>query len=300
MILDRFDRWELKYVINDAQRRAVIAAMDGRALPDAHGDPGGCYPVASLYYDNDARELFWERERGMPSRRKLRLRCYGGAQTDEPRACFVEIKHNLNGRVAKRRAPLSLADALATSRGETLEAAVQPADALVLDEARRMAVARHLEPVLLLHYARCAYRGDEQSPDLRVTFDSAITARRHRLEEPDVITDDEVSLLDDGMHVLEVKVSSAAPRWLAQAIGEAGCLLQRHSKYARGMSALDPALPTQPAPYWRSPQGMRVSASGPERSPFAGTNATGFQPHTANGQVSTSAAHERKARPWTS
>jgi hypothetical protein len=248
MTLIRFDRLELKYVIDAAQRRAVVAALAGHTEPDRHGNADGRYPVISQYYDNAAHGLFWERERGLPSRRKLRIRLYGGTGTSAPPVCFVEIKHNHEGRVAKRRARLPIAEAEQVCTGRPSTFPIPAEQERLIDEVRRFVAQRDLHPVLLLRYERQAFRGDDRWPDLRVTFDDHIAARGHDLHVRPGDRDFDVPLLAPGLTVLEIKVAQTAPRWLAEAVAAAGCLLQRHSKFSGAMSALNPDLPPQPRP----------------------------------------------------
>ena len=274
----RFDRLELKYVIDAAQRRAVRRALDGRATVDGHGDAEGRYPVISHYYDNAARELFWERERGHPSRRKLRIRLYGGQETSSQPACFVEVKHNVGGRVAKRRARLPITEAVSVCEGRATAFPVPAEQRPVLDEVRRMVIERDLRPVVALRYERQAFRGDRHWPDLRVTFDEHVVAGARHVGPRPGDRDFDLQLLPEGMSVLEIKVAYTTPRWLAEAVADAGCLLRPHSKYASAMSALEPELPTQPRPLSRrvpreglarplpAPMPQRVAAAAPYRS----------------------------------
>ena len=86
-------RFELKYILSHAERDALLGSFPGRVLPDTLGGPSGHYPVVSLYYDSADRKCYWEAWRGVPSRRKLRLRLYGTKDGAIPAATFLEIKH---------------------------------------------------------------------------------------------------------------------------------------------------------------------------------------------------------------
>ena len=110
-------RFELKYVLPLAERDALLARFADRFRPDTLGSPSGRYPVVSLYCDTADRKCHWDAWRGVPSRRKLRLRLYGTRDGALPAATFVEIKHRDGGEGAKRRVALPLEQALALVNG---------------------------------------------------------------------------------------------------------------------------------------------------------------------------------------
>src|SRR4051812_38386739 len=105
-------RFEFKFIVTAQQRDEVLATFDGALLPDANGSSLGVYPIVSLYYDTPDRRCYWEAWRGVPSRRKLRVRVYGTSDGDIPPTSFVEVKHKLDGLGVKRRVQTSLAHAL--------------------------------------------------------------------------------------------------------------------------------------------------------------------------------------------
>src|SRR4051794_23495283 len=102
------ERFEFKFVITARQRDDVFATFNGSLLPDVNGGAGGVYPIVSLYYDTADWHCYWEAWRGVPSRRKLRVRIYGTADGDIAPASFVEVKHKVDGLGVKRRIQTSL------------------------------------------------------------------------------------------------------------------------------------------------------------------------------------------------
>ena len=91
--MDVAARFEFKYVLTAAERAALRARFAPRLLPDAVGAPDGRYPVVSLYCDTPDRRCHWEAWRGVPSRRKLRLRLYGSPDGASP-VLLHHFKHN--------------------------------------------------------------------------------------------------------------------------------------------------------------------------------------------------------------
>ena len=84
-------RFEFKFLITARQRDEAIHHFNGALRPDTNGG-SGCYPIVSLYYDTPDRRCYWEAWRGMPSRRKLRVRVYGTTDGGIPPTAFVEVK----------------------------------------------------------------------------------------------------------------------------------------------------------------------------------------------------------------
>ena len=229
---------ELKFLVTTRQRKAITRAISGHLERDPFGDAAGRYPVVSLYYDNAPRDVYWEQVQGVGSRRKLRVRVYGGA-TECPPVSFVEIKHKLDGRTVKRRAALDLPSALALCADRPTAAALEhlahlsAAEGRVVEEARAMARSRGLAPTCVVRYDREAFHGRADAPDLRLTFDDHVVYRLHDLVPVADDQDFDATLLASGTHVLEVKVARSMPYWLSSLLAAEGCLLQSHSKYCQ-------------------------------------------------------------------
>lgn len=248
MARTRFDRLELKYVIGDAQRAAIAEGLRAAGcLPDANGDAEGRYPISSLYYDNEALDIFWDREREIPSRRRLRIRLYGGSGCAVAPASFLEIKQKYDGRVAKRRVAMTVEEALAAcgSGAPTFLDRGAPG-ASVVREARGIVAQRALVPALLLRYDRQAFRGPEVDSDLRVTFDERIRCRRDDLvPRPD---DERFALeLLPGLTVMEIKVDQTTPLWLSRLVAGQGVPRQAFSKYSFAVRTTHPELGRDPS-----------------------------------------------------
>ena len=262
----RIDRFEMKFAISAAQRAVLMAQLAPHLRPDENAGAGAQYPVVSLYYDNADRDCYWEKARGLPSRRKLRVRVYGSRDGAVAASAFVEIKHKCEGRGVKRRVQLPLAQALRVCEGHWPEAAqFSETDARVIREAHDLVLRKKFHPVLLMRYERSAYAAVDPGSDLRVTFDSGVRVRFDNLTpEPD----DRRFTADDAMHgddaaVMEVKVTGCIPYWLSCAIAEAGCRMQSHSKYSSALEQNDPVLRAMLSPNWRA----HAAGGAIERSP---------------------------------
>ena len=159
---------------------------------------------------------------------------------------FVEIKHKHFGRVVKRRARIPLEMALAVGEGEKIEEIfLSENDRRVVDEALRLVRDSQFRPSCCMRYERHAYSDKDPDSDLRITFDTDIAYRFHDLIP---VPDDrrfEKVLLPAGFAVMEIKITGCIPYWLTQLVGEAGCVLQSHSKYCNALEDGDPVLHRQ-------------------------------------------------------
>ena len=245
----------MKFAITPAQRAALMSQLGSHLRPDENAGDGARYPVVSLYYDNAARDCYWDKARSLPSRRKLRVRVYGSSDGAVPAVSFIEIKHKCEGRGVKRRVPLPLAQALRVCEGLQPEVvSLSEPDRRIIAEAHNLILHRKFKPVMLMRYDRTAYAARDPESDLRVTFDEGIRVRFDNLTpEPDdrrFAEDDEMH--GDGSTVMEVKVTGCIPYWLSRTIAAAGCRMQSHSKYSSALERRDPVLRAMLSPNWRS------------------------------------------------
>jgi hypothetical protein len=236
-------RFEHKFLIDDARRAELLARFADRLLPDTAGSADGRYPVVSLYCDTPDRRCHWEAWRGVPARRKLRVRIYGTRDGAIPDATFVEVKHRDGKAGAKRRVRLPLAEALALVGGEAVTSR-DAADERILAEIRALVAQDGFAPACVIRYDRCAYRfGDEHGVEqLRVTFDQGIRARFDRLTPS--VDDDGGDLLvaPRGLAIMEVKGATSVPYELAAYLGSAGLHPRPFSKYSASIGLLGETL----------------------------------------------------------
>ena len=229
-------RFELKVVVPLAERDALLARFAERFRPDTLGSPSGRYPVVSLYCDTADRKCHWDAWRGVPSRRKLRLRLYGTRDGKLPPATFLEIKHRDGGDGAKRRVALPLKEALALLAGGAVPSAA-PAEAHILEEARRLVADEGFRPACVIRYDRHATRfvGPDGAEQLRITFDHGIRARLADLMP--ATEDDRCDrvVLADGFVLMEVKGATSVPYELAAYLSSRGLFPRPFSKYSESV-----------------------------------------------------------------
>lgn len=232
----------MKFVITGDQYTSLMAATAPYLKKDENADETAYYPIVSLYYDNDARDCYFEKLWGYTSRRKLRIRVYGSEDGKLPPTIFVEVKHKQDGRGVKRRVRVPLQEAFRICRGEAPTVPLRDVDISTCNEIKQLVDVRGFKPLCAMRYDRHAYADVNPESDLRVTFDTGIAYRFDNLE---VTPDDNrftSFLLPDGYAIMEVKVTGAVPYWLTKMIGEHHCILQGHSKYNNALEDGDPVV----------------------------------------------------------
>ena len=220
-----FKRKEVKYLLTEAQLAALRPVMETHMEPDAFAHSS----ISNLYYDTpDFRMLRRSQEKPV-YKEKLRLRSYG--VPDEETQVFPEIKKKAEGIVYKRRVSMPYGDAIRyLSRRRPGE------DGQIFQELNWMLLAYgSLAPRIFLSYERDSWKGRED-PSLRLTLDREILWRTEALDlrrgawgEP---------LLEPNQVLMEVKISNAAPLWLAEALSENGIFPISFSKCGRAFETL--------------------------------------------------------------
>jgi SPX domain protein involved in polyphosphate accumulation len=230
-----FNRFELKYLITLQQAEKMKAALAAYLLPDEHGNNGGRYALASLYYDSPDLCCYREKQDGLRFRRKLRIRKYGsgGVLTDEDRV-FVEIKQRVDRVTQKRRVSLTYANAVRLCNDRQLPR-YGDEDKAIVEEAYTFLWQYNLQPANIVRYDRQAFIGTKYDIGLRVTFDTNLTFQAHPLHLHEQRSS--LPMLPAQWVVMEIKVNDRMPRWLTDMIAVHDLQMQRISKYCRSVEA---------------------------------------------------------------
>ena len=241
------DRFEYKFLLTRHQREGLLAALGDELKPDTQGSPDGRYPIVSLYYDSPDLRCYWDKWRGVPSRRKLRVRVYGTTDGRIPVATFIEVKHKADGRGAKRRVQVPPEQTLALLRGEAQGLPFSPAEQRVLDEVRMMVTVDGLQPTCLMRYDRHAYflgdGRDHEGEPLRITFDDNLSVRFDDLSPKPDDRGFQKSVLPPEHSVVEIKGSGAIPYPLAETLTRLRILPRKLSKYGEAIRLFGLAAP---------------------------------------------------------
>lgn len=166
-----FQRYEMKYLLTQAQREAVLRALE----PHMALDPYGRTVIRNLYLDTESYRLIRRSIEKPVYKEKMRIRCYGPAHPDSP--VFVELKKKYKKVFYKRRLSLPEREAMDWVLGRR----ACPAGTQISEEVDYfLRYYVPLRPVAFLSYAREAYFAKDGS-DFRVTFDDTILCRQDDL-----------------------------------------------------------------------------------------------------------------------
>ena len=213
-----FKRIEKKYLLSEKQYDALLCRIGSHLIPDAYGRS----TVLSLYLDTPDHRLIRNSIEAVNYKEKLRLRSYGTAA--DTSTVFLELKKKFDGVVYKRRAAMTLAEAV-----RYLEQGSKPFESQIMSEIDwAMHLYGGLKPAMMIACEREAWF-DEAHPDLRLTFDRNIRCRENELRLDRGSAG--IVLLPEQTLLLEIKTAGAMPLWLAEALDAEGILPGRFSKY---------------------------------------------------------------------
>jgi hypothetical protein len=239
MIVRRFNRYELKYILPVWKRDRIIEDLADHAERDPHSGRDG-YRLVSLYYDSPGLDFFWAKVDGLKYRRKLRLRVYLADDSEQlPVNAMVEIKQRTNRTVQKRRLALPLDTAEALCEGRVAVDALGHLDELdreVASEVTYLVDAMQLRPSAITSYRRIAFVGNRYERGVRITFDMNVAGRVDELSLKFPGTNH--PLMSQNYCVLEVKSDDKVPNWVLSVLARNGCQTQRMSKYCAVVAEL--------------------------------------------------------------
>ncbi len=214
-----FQRYELKYLLTQEQKQAVLQAMQ----PHMQLDQYGRTTIRNIYFDTDNYRLIRRSIEKPAYKEKLRLRSYRHVQPDSP--VFVELKKKYDGIVYKRRISLPVQQAMDWILGRKS----CPRDSQISREIDYfLKFYQGLRPAVFLSYEREAYFSRDHS-DFRVTFDDNILCRQEDISLESGVYG--TSLLSPGMVLMEIKCSGGMPLWMAQTLSQAKIRKTSFSKY---------------------------------------------------------------------
>ena len=213
-----FRRREQKYLLTQAQRDALVRAVEEHMEPVDYGRSLVC----NIYFDTPDHRLIRRSLEGPVYKEKLRLRGYG--QIREGDKVFLEMKKKYNGIVYKRRVKLPVEMAMRYMADP--EAVLDKGQiGRELDYFKRF--YGQLRPAMYLSYDRLAWR----LGDLRVTLDWNV---RYRVQQLDLTVPPEgEQLLEAEQYLLEIKTATAMPLWLVEVLDQNHIRKQSFSKYGK-------------------------------------------------------------------
>jgi hypothetical protein len=239
--MQTIERREYKYLVDEATAAAIREAARPFCALDSYAanEPGGRYTIDSLYFDTHDFRFFAANQHELVDRIKLRIRTYP-ASFDAP--VFLEVKRRCNDVISKTRAAVlgahwqellrdPMASGLAKLRGTNRAAA----------ERFLALLCRHgASPVMLIRYEREAWVS-QIDHYARVTFDRRVrsqvqTGLSFEAEPGGWRAVDAPALKSlDALTVVELKFTTAVPRWLVAIVQSLNLFRQSFSKYGNSI-----------------------------------------------------------------
>lgn len=218
---DTFKRFEIKYLLNREQKKNLSAVMKQHMTLDEYGRTTIC----NVYYDTPDSILIRRSLDKPVYKEKLRVRSYGIAKKDG--RVFIELKKKYKSVVYKRRISTTQAEAVNyLEHGIKLKECSQ----ITSEIDYFIKYYKNLIPAVYLSYEREAFYGNDDR-NLRITFDENILFRTDNISLCERPYGSPV--LDENQTLVEIKITSAMPLWLAHALSDNGIYPVSFSKYGR-------------------------------------------------------------------
>ena len=214
-----FERYELKFLLTEEQKKKVLQAMEPYMALDQYGRT----VIRNIYLDTDHYRLARHSMEKPAYKEKLRIRSYDRAEPGS--TVFVELKKKYKKVVYKRRISLPEEEAMKWVLGERS----CHTDTQISEEVDYfLKYYEFLRLVAFLSYEREAFYSKDQS-DFRVTFDDTILCRQEDLSlESEVYG---TPLLPKGQILMEIKCSGGIPMWMTRVLSEEHIYKTSFSKY---------------------------------------------------------------------
>ncbi len=214
-----FKRYEIKYVITEGQKEAVLAAMKPYMKLDKYGRT----TIRNIYFDTDNFRLIRHSLEKPIYKEKLRVRSYNLASPES--WVFVELKKKYDSVIYKRRIVLPESEVTgAFAAGKPLPVSSQIGDEIEYFRE----YYEGLIPQVFLSYEREAFYSLDGS-DFRITFDDNILYRTDDLSLCSIPGGRPI--LRAGLVLMEVKTSGAIPLWLVHILTKKKIFKTSFSKY---------------------------------------------------------------------
>lgn len=215
-------RSELKHYINMGDYEIIKSRLSAVAKQDRNAGEKGKYIIRSLYFDNIYDKAMLEKQYGLMSREKFRIRYYNG----DVSYIRLEKKTKVNGAGYKVSARLTADECQSILKGDT-EWMQCSGDALVTEFYAKMKYQR-LKPKTIVDYDREPFIYDPGN--VRVTLDSNLKTGIRCVDFLDSKVPT-VKVSGQQFAILEVKYDEFLPEIIRKAVQLPGRQASSFSKY---------------------------------------------------------------------
>lgn len=219
-------RHELKYMISPVQYYLLKSRLVPFLQVDRHAGADGNYFIRSIYFDSDDCRALREKNIGIDSRKKYRLRFYNG----NAEQCNLECKIKKGTRIDKTVSAVTSEEAEALMAGTLILGEQLPEGPL--GELMLLEKKEHFRPAVVVDYLREAYT--YPASNVRITFDKEISAGKVEgcLERKRTLA----NVLPSEHMILEVKYDEYLPEHISSLIAGIRPVQTAASKYVMCMN----------------------------------------------------------------
>ena len=215
-------RHELKFAINLPEWALLRSRLPVGLNRDAHAGPNGEYHIRSLYFDDYWNTAYEEKEIGVLTRSKYRIRIYNCQDT----LIRLERKRKYGAYINKQSAPLTRAETDAIIEGD-YEFLIRSPHRLC-QEFYYECTSRIMRPRVIVDYDREPFIN--KAGDVRITFDKHIRAGMGSFDifNPDLPT---LEVYPGDRMIMEVKFTEFLPRHIRSILPPRSADLTAASKF---------------------------------------------------------------------
>ncbi|UVI31260.1 polyphosphate polymerase domain-containing protein [Paenibacillus spongiae] len=194
-------RHEYKYYLHTHDYMALRHKVSQLLTMDRNSVDADGYEIRSLYFDGPHRHSLHDKNDGIFSREKYRIRIYNGSDAK----ITVERKSKFGEYVCKESAPITRQEYGALLSGSYTF--LKERESALLQEFYA-ALSRGFRPITIVNYVREAYI--YEPGNVRITFDKRLSAGINtcNLFHPDLVLEE---VLSAPLTILEVKYDSFLP-----------------------------------------------------------------------------------------
>lgn len=206
---DKTLRHELKYMINQYDYRQLKSRLDSLLKLDKNAIKDGSYHIRSLYFDDHFNSAYHEKEDGVFTRTKFRIRIYNFSD----RVMKLEKKEKFDSYISKSSTSISKDLYRKIIEGNLTHGDVA-GDELLTEFYSKVKISR-LRPRIIVDYERIPFTHDVGN--VRITFDKRL---KMVLNSVDMLRTDTVamSVIGDEEMILEVKFDDYLPKYIREAL----------------------------------------------------------------------------------
>ena len=215
-------RHEVKYLISLPEWALLRCRLPAAVRRDPNAGENGEYWIRSLYFDDYWNTAYEEKDAGVLTRHKYRIRVYNCSD----RRILLERKNKYGPYIWKQSAPLTRRQTEAVLEGDY--AALLKDGVPLLQEFYYECTARLMRPRVIVDYDREPFVLD--AGEVRITFDKRVRAGMGRFDlfDPDLPT---VETLRGDQMIMEVKFTEFLPRQVRSILPPRSAELTAASKY---------------------------------------------------------------------